>query len=93
MRIHGRKELHWEGNDLFLKDRRMVGIYQKDNDPRMWNLGWNDDTFSKDYYNKTRAKEHAYREALKELNNGMSEEDLDSQETPLPASLVRLNDK
>ena len=68
MRIYSRKALHWEGYDLMLEDRKMSGIYQKDDDPRFYQVEYSDGVLSADYYNKQRAKEHAVRIALEELN-------------------------
>lgn len=77
MSIVGRNRLKWKDNDLFYQDQRVMAVYQKDDDSRLWQVGWNDGTLSVDYYNKTRAKEHAIVMALKELNNGVEESEQD----------------
>ena len=75
MRIYARKELKWKNYDLFLKDRRVIAIYEKDDNPELFYVEWNDEVRSADYYNKPRAKEHAMLMALRELNNEVEEEE------------------
>lgn len=69
MRIYSRTALHWEGYDLFLDDRKLSAIYQKDDNPELFHVEYTDGTLSVDYYNIQRATEHATKIALKELNN------------------------
>jgi len=68
MKTYSRKDLKWKGYDLMLEDRKLSAIYEKDDNPFMFQVEFLDGVLSEDYYNKTRAKEHAMRIALKELN-------------------------
>jgi len=71
----GRNRLKWKGNDLFFQNIRIIAIYEKDDDPELFYVEWNDGVRSADYYNKSRAKEHAMAEGLKILNNTTEEEE------------------
>lgn len=77
MTVIGRNRLKWEGNDLFFQSEKVMSIFLGDRESDLWWLRWPDGTVSVDYYNKTRAKEHATRMALKELNNGVEESEQD----------------
>ena len=80
MRHFARKELHWNGYDLMFGDRRMIAIYQKDNNPKQFQIGWNDGSTSDDFYNIEHAKENSMKLAMKMLTEEAAQ---DSQETPL----------
>lgn len=79
-RHFARKELHWSGYDLMFGDRRMIAIYQKDDNPKLFYIGWNDGVLSKDFYNLEWAKENSMKWAMQMLAD---EAELNSQETPL----------
>lgn len=75
MNIIGRSRLEWKEDDLFFQNRKMVSIVPEMNNHNRWWLMWPDETLSADWYNRTRAKENAIKIALRELNNGVEEDE------------------
>ena len=69
MIIVGRDRLKWNKNDLYYQDKKMISIFHGDVNSDLWWLRWPDGIVSADFYNKTRAKEHAIKIVLQELNN------------------------
>lgn len=72
--MHSRKELSWVKNSLWHKGNYISAIVEDTAHPGMFCIKWPDGSESNDYYNKTRAKDHAIRLALKDLNNGVEED-------------------
>lgn len=61
----GRSRLSWESNILYFQDKAVMSIIP---DISMFRVQWEDKTTSVDYYNKTRAKDHAVRVFLQSRN-------------------------
>lgn len=74
MTIVGRNQLKWKNDDLFYQNRKMISIFLGNSDSDLWWVKWPDGIISADFYNKTRAKEHAIKIILKELNNAIEED-------------------
>lgn len=73
MTIHSRKELKWVKNSLWHKDNYICAVVEDLEQKGMFWVKWPDETQSKDYYNKTRAKNHAMALTLKDMNDGVEE--------------------
>ncbi len=65
MRVYKRNDFTWKDNKLYLKDRLFFTLV-----PKLFKIRWPDGVESEDIYNKTRAVEHAFLLALKEMNEG-----------------------
>lgn len=79
MRIYGRKNLKWLKNSLWEGDNYKLAIVEDSEHKGMFWLKWPDGVKSEDFYNKTRAVDHAIRLTLQDLNKT-------DQETGLGAS-------
>lgn len=75
MTVYGRKDLKWVKNSLWNKDNYILAIVPDKNAKGMFWIKWPDGTQSKDYYNKTRAKNHAIALTVGELNDMVVEAD------------------
>lgn len=69
MKIFARGEFTWVKNSLWYKDDYLLALVEDKEYPGMFWIKFNDDTQSDDYYNHTRAKEHAVRMVLAQFNN------------------------
>lgn len=69
-----KRHLVWKDNDLFLKDEKLMSVIQDKQYPSQFRLEWPDGVLSKDFYNFTRAKEHAMRIVLKTLGETVEDE-------------------
>lgn len=80
MRIYARSELRWRKNKLCLGSRTKalmeVQRYSAFEEyPECYQVKWPDGVLSEDFYNLSRAKDHAVRIALGKLNGGSDLED------------------
>lgn len=75
MTIHSRKELKWVKSSLWYKDTYILAIVEDLEQKGMFWIKWPDGTQSDDYYNKTRARNHAMALTLKDMNNGVEEDE------------------
>lgn len=80
MRIYGKNDLRWNEDVLYLKDAVQCYLVQDKKHKKMYWTKWPDGSMSSDYVNYTRAKEWSVRMTLRELNNGVEEENYDTQE-------------
>ena len=84
MNIYGRDSLRWRKNKLCFRNKTKalfavvevnrtgdLGKLDEKYESVFWRVEWPDGTLSDDFYNKTRAKEHATRLALRKLNGGL----------------------
>lgn len=74
MRIYGSKDLTWVKNSLWLQDNYILAVVPDETHKKMFWIKWPDGTQSTDFYNISRAKDHAVSLTLKDLN-------LEAQET------------
>ena len=81
MRIYPRTALNWKNDELYLKDELQCWLVPDKRHPKMFWIKWPDGAMSSDYANHTRQKEWAVRMTLRELNNGVEEPDLNTEET------------
>ena len=88
--IFGRKDLSWKGKNLIFQGKTITKIVSDKRYPEMYWIHWPDKSKSQDFYNITRAKEHAMVISLKEINGGL---DLKHPRMAIRSPLVSLNDK
>jgi len=82
MRIYGTNDLEWKGKGLFLKQKNpLIQIVEDTTHKGMYRLLWPDGVKSADFYNFTRAKDHAMTMALRELNKETEDQEKTRQET------------
>lgn len=74
MKIFARGEFTWVKNSLWYKDDYLLAIVEDTDITGMFWIEFNDGTKSDDYYNYTRAKEHAIRITLSEFNKQVLED-------------------
>lgn len=68
MRLYARNEFTWVRNSLWFKDDYLLALVPDEKHPEMFWIKFNDETQSDDYYNLTRAREHAIELVLEEFN-------------------------
>lgn len=75
MRTYGRDRLVWRpGYHIECEGKFYCSVIPVEGNEKMYKVGWPDGIVSKDYYNLTRAKDHAVKETLKLLNNIVEDE-------------------
>lgn len=77
MNVYGRSRFKWVRNSLWYKDEYLLAIVEDQSNKGMFHIVWGDGSKSKDYYNKTRAKEHSMKLAMKQIN-GVEEAEQDA---------------
>lgn len=77
MNVYGRSRFTWVKNSLWFKDTYLLAIVEEPEKKGMFRIVWADDTKSKDYYNKTRAREHSMKSAM-HIVNGVEEPEWDT---------------
>lgn len=96
MRIYSSKALKWEGNKLYhptyMGDRYICELIPDEKHPSMFWIEWPGSIRSADYYNFTRARDHAIKLTLTDLNKQSEDKPQDSEETLVDGPLMHLND-
>lgn len=77
MNVYGRSRFTWVKNSIWFKDQYILAIVEDLETKGMFWIKWPDGTQSKDYYNKTRAREHAMKLAMHQVN-GVEEAEQDA---------------
>ena len=71
--IYGRSNLSWEDNKVIFKRKEFgISLVEDKEYPSMFWIKYSNGELSKDFYNLSRAKQHAINISLDELNKDLS---------------------